>query len=43
MRYKATTSKVLCKNILATANVMIQSIAEKLPDSIAKITGYSYQ
>ena len=36
MRYKVTTSKVLCKNmILAIANVMIQSIAEKLPDSIA--------
>ena len=35
MRYKATTSKVLRKNILATANVMIQSIAEKLPERIA--------
>lgn len=37
MRYKPITSKLLRKYILATAKLMTQSIAEKLPDNIALV------
>ena len=37
MKYMPTTSKLLCKYILATAKLMTESIAEKLPDNIALV------
>jgi hypothetical protein len=37
MKYKPITSKLLCKHILATAKMMSESIAEKLPDKIALV------